>query len=277
MSKDIWLKLHTSILTSRKFISLPHNDHRQAFFVLLLLAKKGLESAPESYLLGHLNLSKRRWKNVRKDLIDCGLLDGNGLVNGFEESQLTAAAFRMRKLRKRNSDVTSDEQVTPNVTTECRVQNVECINPKEKSSTSPEVKPALIQDLPEALDLVRLLGQLMVDNDPGARLPQTEKQKATWVRDMGRINRIDGRDWLEIGVVINWCQADEFWMGNILSPGKLRKQFSKLVLAMNRGYGGGRPGPDTRVETNRQALAETLEEIEYENGSKRISGGSGDI
>jgi len=100
--KDTWLKLHTSLLTSAKFLCLPSNDHRWAFIALLLLAKKRLESIPERQLLGHINLSKRRWQVVKKDLVKSGLLDTDGTVNGFNESQLTPDALRMRQMRVRN-------------------------------------------------------------------------------------------------------------------------------------------------------------------------------
>lgn len=39
-----------------------------------------------------------------------------------------------------------------------------------------------------------------------------------------------GGDVAEVVRIIDWCQADGFWRCNILSPGKLRKQFTQLVL-----------------------------------------------
>jgi hypothetical protein len=43
----------------------------------------------------------------------------------------------------------------------------------------------------------------------------------------------DGRDPIELEQVICWCQEDDFWKNNILSTGKLRKQYDQLVLKMN--------------------------------------------
>jgi len=105
MAADTWLKLHTSLLTSAKFCSLPSNEHRWAFICLLLMAKKGLESAPERLLLGHLFMSKKRWKTVRSELIESGLLDENGSVNGFEDSQLSFNALRQRRYKERHRGV----------------------------------------------------------------------------------------------------------------------------------------------------------------------------
>lgn len=51
-----------------------------------------------------------------------------------------------------------------------------------------------------------------------------------WLIDMERINRLDGRTWEQITKAIEWCQNDEFWRANIMSPGKLRKQYDQLRL-----------------------------------------------
>lgn len=56
-----------------------------------------------------------------------------------------------------------------------------------------------------------------------------------WLSDMDKLNRIDERSWEQITRAIEWCQADEFWRGNIMSPAKLRKQYDQLRLAAQRG------------------------------------------
>jgi hypothetical protein len=57
----------------------------------------------------------------------------------------------------------------------------------------------------------------------------------SWLSDMERLHRIDERSWEQITKAIEWCQADDFWRGNIMSPGKLRKQYDQLRLAAQRG------------------------------------------
>jgi hypothetical protein len=42
----------------------------------------------------------------------------------------------------------------------------------------------------------------------------------------------DGRTNDEIRQVFQWANADHFWKTNILSPRKLRKQFSQVKLKM---------------------------------------------
>jgi hypothetical protein len=50
--------------------------------------------------------------------------------------------------------------------------------------------------------------------------------------DMDKILRLDKRTPEQLEDVIDWCQQDEFWQDNILSPAKLRKQLDKLELRM---------------------------------------------
>jgi len=69
----------------------------------------------------------------------------------------------------------------------------------------------------------------MLANNPKSRARITE----AWVSDMEKIIRIDGRDQVSVLGVIDWCQSDDFWKTNILSPATLRKQYDKLTLRMN--------------------------------------------
>ncbi len=74
-----------------------------------------------------------------------------------------------------------------------------------------------------------LLADLIEAN--GSRRPTVSDK---WLSDMERLNRIDQRTWEQITKAIEWCQDDDFWRGNIMSPGKLRKQYDQLRLAAQR-------------------------------------------
>jgi len=74
-----------------------------------------------------------------------------------------------------------------------------------------------------------LLADLIEAN--GSRRPTVNDK---WLSDMERLHRIDQRSWEQITKAIEWCQADDFWRGNIMSPGKLRKQYDQLRLAAQR-------------------------------------------
>jgi hypothetical protein len=80
--------------------------------------------------------------------------------------------------------------------------------------------------------LSALLAAWIVHNDPKA---EPDPDSATWLTDMRRL--VDDRrgDVDEVVRIVDWCQADGFWSSNILSPGKLRKQFTQLVLKARPG------------------------------------------
>lgn len=65
-------------------------------------------------------------------------------------------------------------------------------------------------------------------NYPWKNNGKPDRQK--WADGFDKILRIDGRAIEEIKAVLSWCQRDDFWQDNILSPVKLRKQYEQLVL-----------------------------------------------
>jgi uncharacterized phage protein (TIGR02220 family) len=170
MAGDHWLKLHTALLTSAKFVNLPSNDHRLAFICLLLLAKKGLESAPESFILAHVFLAKKRWKTVQRDLINSGLLNEAGKVNGFEDSQLSPEAWRKRRQRERDRGRDQSCDSHADSPGDCRLQIVECREEEEKKEAgargpAPDValvkaKKSRPQDPAEAQDVAEIIAHL---------------------------------------------------------------------------------------------------------------------
>jgi hypothetical protein len=64
-------------------------------------------------------------------------------------------------------------------------------------------------------------------NDPKAK-PQPESDR--WLTDMRLLLRDRDGDVAEVERILDWSQTDSFWRSNVLSPGKLRKKFTQLVL-----------------------------------------------
>ena len=85
---------------------------------------------------------------------------------------------------------------------------------------------------PEIAALCERLAAAIRRNDPKAK-PSPESQG--WINAVRLLIDRDGRTLQEIERVIEWCQADEFWRGNILSAPKLREKFAQLALQMQRG------------------------------------------
>ena len=79
------------------------------------------------------------------------------------------------------------------------------------------------------LRLSEFLFSFIQKRNNGHKPPDLNK----WAKEIDRMIKIDGRDPPEIERVIEWCQGDEFWMNNVLSPVKLRKHYDQLKLKMN--------------------------------------------
>lgn len=72
----------------------------------------------------------------------------------------------------------------------------------------------------------RLAGHIVRNDAKADPKPASER----WLTDMRLLVEDRGGDIFEVERVIDWCQTDPFWRSNVLSPGKLRKQFTQLVL-----------------------------------------------
>jgi hypothetical protein len=86
------------------------------------------------------------------------------------------------------------------------------------------------------LKLAELLYQLIKENNPAWYVNPNWNQ---WADDIRKIREIDNRTYEQIEFMINWCQQDDFWKQNILSPAKLRKQFNNLVVKAKQNKNKG--------------------------------------
>ena len=71
---------------------------------------------------------------------------------------------------------------------------------------------------------------LLKNRKPDFKTPNLKE----WAKDIDLMVRIDHREPARIKEVMEWCQRDEFWQNNILSTYKLRKQFDRLELQMQK-------------------------------------------
>ena len=76
------------------------------------------------------------------------------------------------------------------------------------------------------LKLAELLYKQIQNNSPNYPEPDLEK----WANEFRLMMERDKRDGKEIQDLIIKTQSDNFWKKNILSPGKLRKQYDRLVM-----------------------------------------------
>ena len=138
--KHTWLKLLTSLLWSQKFRSLPDNDHRIVYICHLIFAKMGLENEPISWLAATCFVTKYRYKIIVTNLVASGLFTDDGKVNGFEDSQLTPDAIRMRRYRERNEQRNSYGNSDANGDGDSRKQKADS-SPTEKKEPPTPLRP----------------------------------------------------------------------------------------------------------------------------------------
>lgn len=76
----------------------------------------------------------------------------------------------------------------------------------------------------------------------------TEPKWVEWANTIRLLRVQDGRTHFEICDLLKWASRDDFWMGNILSPSSLRKQWDKLTTKRLRcntsqSTADSQPGP----------------------------------
>ncbi|HVT77906.1 MAG TPA: hypothetical protein VHD87_12810 [Acidimicrobiales bacterium] len=101
----------------------------------------------------------------------------------------------------------------------------------------PATKPRTAEDdarFAEAERLCNLFADLIEAN--GVKRPNVT---TTWVSDMEKIIRIDGREPAKIERAIRWVQQDSFWASNVMCPAKLRERYSTLQLRAKNERGRG--------------------------------------
>ena len=88
-----------------------------------------------------------------------------------------------------------------------------------------------------------------------------------WKQACRRMIELDQRDPREMWRVLEWCQKDEFWQGNIQSFDTFRKQYGKLVVKWRTTPANGQ----TRKLTNAEqglALIQRMEEEESKGSAQ---------
>ena len=100
---------------------------------------------------------------------------------------------------------------------------------KQKESVPPPAEPKqtpLFAEDSEEMRLSRLLFDKMRENNPKCREPNWQ----AWAKVFDLILRVDKRDPRDVADMIRFCQWDNFWRQNILSPGKLREKYDQLTV-----------------------------------------------
>lgn len=132
-----------------------------------------------------------------------------------------------------------------------------------RSATDPAPGSSLaIVDTPRE-DVDRLCAHLADRiQENGSNRPTVGK---TWHTAARLLLDVDGRSEAEAHQAIDWCQADEFWRGNILSMPKLRQKYDQLKLQAQRKHSSSTSRNGQFQEQQERAMARA-EERERQTG-----------
>lgn len=108
--------------------------------------------------------------------------------------------------------------------TEEQLLSNSCVTPTQIKLKEVKVKEDKVPTEVETF-LSELLKTKILENNPKARVKENG-----WWKDVGLMISDDKRTPEEIKQIIIFSQKDDFWKCNILSMGKLRKQFDRLTL-----------------------------------------------
>lgn len=121
-----------------------------------------------------------------------------------------------------NRQLTGNQQATNRqLTANKNVKNVK--NEKKKESSKLKFET-------HHLKLAELLFREIKKNNASAKEPNLED----WANTFRLMMERDKRAGKDIQDIILFCQSHEFWHMNILSAGKLRKQFDRLLMEMKQ-------------------------------------------
>ncbi|HDR4727290.1 TPA: hypothetical protein QCR01_005192, partial [Bacillus cereus] len=103
----------------------------------------------------------------------------------------------------------------------------------------------------------KYLFEKIKDNNPKQKEPNFD----SWANEFRLMRERDNREPQDIKDVIDWCQADPFWQGNILSPKKLREKFDQLTIQMK-----SRKGANNNAESDSSSTRRYSQKGQYDYG-----------
>lgn len=163
------------------------------------------------YTINYEELSKRMEK---AGMTDSGK-NGNGLPQNGEMETPKMGKSNTPEWGNANTQngVTNTRDYTE-TTTETTNKGRKSRKAKQYDHDSPEYQTA------------RYLYELIITNNEKFKKPHLQR----WADTVRLMHERDGRSFEDIRAVANYAQHSSFWMSNVLSMNKLRKQFDRLYM-----------------------------------------------
>lgn len=231
-----WIKLHRKIkghwlyTEKRKFSKyeawldlLMMANHRETKVVIgneVITLQKGQFITSELKLMEAWGWGKSKTRNFLKLLEEDGMIKR---VADRKKTTITICNYNAYHETETESRLQTDHKQTMNGLSPDTDKNVK--NDKNIKNNNIRHKYEICD-----MRLAELLFEKIRENNPGHKKPNLEK----WANDIRLMRERDERTEEQIEYLINWTQQHAFWHTNILSPGKLRKQFDKLVLQVKQ-------------------------------------------
>jgi hypothetical protein len=240
-------KIESKIWNDEKFIKLAPMEQRLFFYILTSPHGNiiGLYVLKEGYACEDLKCLPKDFRKELKILIESGLikydhdvtvvwiknfLKHNPITN---PNQVIAAKKILSELPK-TPLIRNLKGLIKGLTEELIEGFTEGLlkpepEPETETETETDSLPEALQPSKDGLKLSLLLLEKIKSRNGGFKNPNLK----TWSKEIDLMITRDSRDPAEIEEVICWCQKDDFWKNNILSPQKLRKQYDQLILKMS--------------------------------------------
>jgi len=212
-----------------------------------------------------LGASSKTIQRSRKELSDAGYLGvfekqtQNGSFNGFDYYLYTSRTAEKvehveietangvdknvhrgvdkndhppldKNVHHTNKDITNKDNIVRITSSQVSMQDIE-INSKDSQKYQEETYK-------QAFEISKKLLAYLEEHIPAWKY-KTPNQFREWVYEIEKAIRIDGFQFSEIMDVLTWIfeESDGFWIPNIQSGGKLRKQLPRLVVQMRQSKG----------------------------------------
>ena len=183
-----------------------------------------------SIMCKHLGISKDRFYRHRKALLELDFIRITQHQNegGWSNNIYTVVSTP----QPQNEDTQNKDTQNKDTQNKDTINNSSINNSINKNSTNSSrefAKPAKYADDSRYMSLAKRLYDHIKKRNPKQKEPNWQ----TWADDFRKTIELDKRDFKEAVLVLDWCQRNEFWQNNILSPAKFRKQYDQLFLKMD--------------------------------------------
>jgi len=266
MSKDGWIKLHRKICShwlwreQRKFsraeawldllMQATHTERKQLRGARLIILRRGEVLTTQKALAHVWNWHRETVGEFLKLLKRDEMIDFK-TSKGSDIGYTLITICNYERYQRRSIDESD-------ISTDAHAGNLSDIQPTfepsiNKNSRNEKKKRTPSSPSEHGAEMAQLLSDSISRNIPN-RTSATRSQLVQWAYDADLINRRDGHSWEEIRLLLAFSQSDPFWKANILSMGKLRKQWNQLAAKKAAQDTNGKGISDSQERIIREAL-----------------------